>query len=577
MNSKKWLAVGTCVSVMSMFSACSDDETSPITPPDPGLSSSAMIVPGSSDAVPPPGSSAANPTPSSVVAPTSSSAAVPPPVSSSNLEDIILDSNATYMGVSEIMYNAPNKSDLEWVEVYIKGKTSPDIANMQLQQVRLDGAVNFAFPAEPLKKGEYVIVTNNVALFKQTYPNLPAGCRVFGPWDKDPKTGTIAKLVNEGDVVDVKIKGEGDVSAAFSAQPPWPSLANGNGRTLVYRGSGNEADPTSWGPSSVENGNPCSGDDKILDATTVRLNEIKPYDLGVSEGWVELYNYGDAPVDVKGWELESSRKGKKWTVGGANTIVPAKGFLVLESSDAVFGEGLFLSDNGDEVYLYEVVAGAHTGKETSLMLAAGKQSSGVVDLPGGTTAQGAMAAETKGAANSALMAGPIFISEIHYHENEQNREDLEFLELINKGATDVALVESIDNTPQGWKIEGVNMEFKAGDVIPAGGKMVLFDDSLQNYESQLRTRYGIDAAVPIRFYAGKLSNRGETIAVKKPYSKSADGSRWYYQLSDATLYSDRWPDLYTADGKGKSLNRKEFTTMGYSYTVWEAKDPTPGK
>ncbi len=575
MNTKKWLAVGTCVSVMGMFSACSDDE-SPITPPAPGPTSSAVVAPGSSDAVPPASSSVDNPTPSSAVVPTSS-AAGPAPTSSSNPEDTVLNADATYMGVSEIMYNAANGSALEWVEVYIK--SGPDINDMLGNNLRLDGAVSFSFPPGSLKKGQYVIVTNDVNLFKQTYPSLPASCKVYGPWDNDPKTGVVAKLVNEGDVVEVKLKGEGDVSAAFSNEPPWPSLADGKGRTLVYKGSGSEASANSWGPSAIENGNPCVGDDKVLDATTIRLNEIKPYDLGVSDGWVEIYNYGDAPVDVKGWELESKRKDKKWTVGGANTVVPAKGFLVLESSDAVFGEGLYLSDNGDEVYLYEVAAGTRTGKETSLMVAAGKQSSGVVDLPGGTTAQGAMASETKGQANSALKAGPIFISEIHYHENEQDLNDVEFLELVNKGTADVALVESINNTPQGWKIEGVNMEFKAGDVIPAGGKMVLFGDSLSSKEALLRARFSIAESVPIRFYAGKLSNRGETIAIKKPYSFMEKNGikQWFYEISDATLYSDRWPNLYEADGKGKSLNRKDFTTMGYGYAVWEAAAPTPGK
>ena len=574
MNTKKWLAVGTCVSVMGMFSACSDDESSPVNPPVELSSSSVATVPGSSETLPP-SSSVDNPTPSSAIVPTSSSIGAVP-MSSSNFDDS-LDVSITNMGVSEIMYNAPDKSDLEWVEVYIK--KGPDIDNMQLNNLRLDGAVNFAFPAEPLKNGQYVIVTNNVDLFKQTYKNLPAGCRVFGPWDKDPKTGAVAKLVNEGDVVDVKLKGEGDVSAAFSNEPPWPSLADGNGRTLVYKGSGNEADPTSWGASAVANGNPCSGDDKVLDASTVRLNEIKPYVLGTTDGWIELYNYGDAPVDVKGWELEAKLKGKKWTVGGANTVVPAKGYLLLEATEAVFGDGLYLSTNGDEIYLYEVAGGARTGKETSLMLSAGQQSSGVVDVAG-TTAQGAMATETPGAANSALKAGPIFISEIHYHENEQDLNDLEFLELVNKGTAEVALVESINNTPQGWKVEGINMEFAAGDAIPAGGKMVLFGDSLKGKDALLRARYGFDESVLIRYYAGKLSNRGETVAVKKPYSfvTRSDGTKqWYYEISDATLYSDRWPNMGETDGEGKSLNRKEFTTMGYGYTSWEAKDPTPGK
>lgn len=571
MNTKKWLAVGTCASMLGMFSACSDEKKNPVIPDDPESSSSAEVVPNSSGEV--------NPNSSSVTT-ASSSSVTNLMSSSSNPEDTILDSNATYMGVSEIMYNAPGGSVLEWVEVYIKN--GPDLTNMQLSNVRLDGAVSFAFPAESLKKDEYVIVTNDVALFKQTYPSLPAGCRVFGPWGKDPKTNAVAKLVNEGDVVDVKVRGEGDVSAAFSSNPPWPSLADGKGRTLVYKGSGNEADPTSWGASAVENGNPCDGGDKVIDGSTVRLNEIKPYDINATEnkdGWIELYNFGSAPVDVAGWELESKLKGKKWTIGGANTVVPANGYLLLEASATVFGEGLFLSDNGDEIYLYEAAAGVRTGKESSLLISAGKQSSGVVEVAG-SIAQGAMATETPGAANSALKAGPIFISEIHYHENEQDLKDLEFLELVNKGATDVALVESVNNTPQGWKIEGINMEFVSGDVIPAGGKMVLFDDSLKAYEAQLRDRYSIDAAVPIRFYAGKLSNRGETVAVKKPYSyvtKSDGTKQWYYELSDATLYSDRWPNMYAADGKGMSLNRKDFTTMGYGYTAWEVKAPTPGK
>ena len=571
MNTKKWLAVGTCASMLGMFSACSDEKKNPVIPDDPESSSSAEVVPNSSGEV--------NPNSSSVTT-ASSSSVTNLMSSSSNPEDTILDSNATYMGVSEIMYNAPGGSALEWVEVYIKN--GPNLTNMQLSNVRLDGAVSFAFPAESLKKDEYVIVTNDVALFKQTYPSLPAGCRVFGPWGKDPKTNAVAKLVNEGDVVDVKVRGEGDVSAAFSSNPPWPSLADGKGRTLVYKGSGNEADPTSWGASAVENGNPCVGGDKVIDGSTVRLNEIKPYDINATEnkdGWIELYNFGSAPVDVAGWELESKLKGKKWTIGGANTVVPANGYLLLEASATVFGEGLFLSDNGDEIYLYEAAAGVRTGKESSLLISAGKQSSGVVEVAG-SIAQGAMATETPGAANSALKAGPIFISEIHYHENEQDLKDLEFLELVNKGATDVALVESVNNTPQGWKIEGINMEFVSGDVIPAGGKMVLFDDSLKAYEAQLRDRYSIDAAVPIRFYAGKLSNRGETVAVKKPYSyvtKSDGTKQWYYELSDATLYSDRWPNMYAADGKGMSLNRKDFTTMGYGYTAWEVKAPTPGK
>ncbi len=571
MNTKKWLAVGTCVSALGLFSACGDSGENGVTPVDPDPSSSSAIEPGSS-------AGDLQNSSSSTIVPTSSSDISNPASSSSNPEDVIANPDATYMGVSEIMYNAPDGSALEWIEVYIK--SGPDVSDMQLSNLRLDGAVSFSFPSGKLAKGEYVIVTNDVDLFKKTYPT--ASCKVLGPWDKDSKTGSVAKLVNEGDVVDVKISGEGDVSAAFSNQPPWPSLANGKGRSLVYKGSGNEASPSSWGASAVENGNPCVGNDKIIDGVTVRLNEIKPYNLNAEtdkDGWVELYNYGSAPVDVAGWELESKNKGKTWKVGGANTVVPANGFLLLPATADVFGDGLYLSDNGDEIYLFETSAGVRTGKESSLLLSAGKQSSGVVDVTGGATVQGTMATETPGEANSLLKAGPIFISEIHYHEDENNPNDLEFIEIVNKGTESVTLFESVNATSQGWKIEGVNKEFAATDILPAGGKMVLFNDSLSAKEALLRARYDIPEAVQVRFYAGKLSNRGETVAIKKPYAftNKSDGTKqWYYELSDATLYSDRWTGLTDADGKGKSLNRKDFTTMGYESTAWQALTPTPG-
>ena len=47
MNTKKWLAVGTCVTALGLFSACSDDETSPVNAVSEPSSSSA-ITPNSS-------------------------------------------------------------------------------------------------------------------------------------------------------------------------------------------------------------------------------------------------------------------------------------------------------------------------------------------------------------------------------------------------------------------------------------------------------------------------------------------------------------------------------------------------
>ena len=568
MDIKKILLAGSAVTAMVLATSCSSDKSSEPDPSDPTLSSSSEngTIPGSSGDVPVTGSSSSDGNSTQV-----------PGVSSSS----VVDESVTQMAITEIMYNADDGSALEWVEVTIQ--SGPDIASMLASGMRLDGALSFTFPNEPLKKGEYIVVTNDKALFMQTYPDFQG--KLYGPWDNDPKTGAVAKLSNEGDVIDVKLTGEGDVSCSYSMEPPWPSLANGKGRTLVYKG-GNAAQATSWGASKIMNGNPGVGDDEWLTTSNIRLNEIMPTGTG-TDAWVELYNAGAEAVDVTGWIFESKIRKEKLTIKAGT--VPAKGYLVLNATtDFVNSDGepteLIVSDIGGSYYLY----GATEGDESSLLLPSSKLSSGVVDLSDGSTAQGALVAATPGEPNSTLYIGSLVITEINYHPNEDDLNDAEFLELKNVSEVAITPYEKLTSGNRGWKIEGINFEFSATDVIPAGGLVVLFPDSLKAAygEEGMRKRYAIDASVLISFYSGKLSNRGEMIAVKKPYFFQNDvsnplNSQWYYDWSDATLYSDNWSgngiDYKRADGFGYSLQRKDFTTMGYEAAAWTVDKPTPGK
>ncbi|SMP39777.1 lamin tail domain-containing protein [Fibrobacter sp. UWB10] len=568
MDIKKILLAGSAVTAMVLATSCSSDKSSEPDPSDPTLSSSSEngTIPGSSGDVPVTGSSSSDGNSTPV-----------PGVSSSS----VADESVTQMAITEIMYNADDGSALEWVEVTIQ--SGPDIASMLASGMRLDGALSFTFPNEPLKKGEYIVVTNDKALFMQTYPDFQG--KLYGPWDNDPKTGAVAKLSNEGDVIDVKLTGEGDVSCSYSMEPPWPSLANGKGRTLVYKG-GNAAQATSWGASKIMNGNPGVGNDEWLTTSNIRLNEIMPTGTG-TDAWVELYNAGAEAVDVTGWIFESKIRKEKLTIKAGT--VPAKGYLVLNATtDFVNSDGepteLIVSDIGGSYYLY----GATEGDESSLLLPSSKLSSGVVDLSDGSTAQGALVTATPGEPNSTLYIGSLVITEINYHPNEDDLNDAEFLELKNVSEVAITPYEKLTSGNRGWKIEGINFEFSATDVIPAGGLVVLFPDSLKAAygEEGMRKRYAIDASVLISFYSGKLSNRGEMIAVKKPYFFQNDvsnplNSQWYYDWSDATLYSDNWSgngiDYKRADGYGYSLQRKDFTTMGYEAAAWTVDKPTPGK
>lgn len=550
MDIKKSILMGSAVCAMALCGACSDDSSS-----------------GASDETVESSDSSATETSSDGTSSATSSATA---TSSSSVDETV-----TTMAITEIMYNAPDASELEWVEVTIA--SGPDISSMLASNLHLDGAVSFTFPDEALTKGEYIVVTNNVDLFNSTYPDFSG--RLFGPWDIDASTNAVAKLSNEGDVIDVKLTGEGDISAAFSNEPPWPSLANGKGRTLVYKG-GNAAQANSWGASKILKGNPGVGNDEWLETSNVRLNEIMPSGTG-KDAWVELYNAGSDDVDVTGWTFES--KLRKETLTIASGVVPAKGYLVLEAKTG-FDKELVVSPIGGSYYLY----GNTDGDESSLLLPSSELSSGVVDLSDGSTAQGALKEATKGEANAPLYIGSVVINEIHYHPNEQDLNQVEFLELKNTGTESINLYVSLTGASKGWKVEGINFEFASTDVLPAGGLAVLFPDSLKAAlgADKLRTRFSISDDVLIGFYQGKLSNRGEMIAVKKPYYYQEDftnpsASQFYYDWSDATLYSDNWNgagiDYKRADGYGYSLQRKDYTTMGYDASAWIVGEPTPGK
>ncbi|MBO4437305.1 MAG: lamin tail domain-containing protein [Fibrobacter sp.] len=551
MDMKKWLLTGTLISMLGAFSACSDDSSSdPVGPVDSGSSpDSSGNIPGSSGDVP-------------------GSSATPTPKSSSS----IADNAEPQMACSEIMYHAKD-SKLEWIEIYIAG--GMDMDNMQNFFLHLSGAVDYTFPAEPLKKGEYVVVTNDLAAFAAAYPTFSG--RVFGPWDN----ASTVKLINEGDVVNVKVQGEGDVSCAFSNEPPWPSLADGNGRSLVYLG-GNAAQPNSWAASQADGGTPGVGNDTWVAPTKVRINEIKPYAIG-EESWIEVYNAGDQAVDLTGWTLEVKRRNQTLTIKSG--IVPANGYLVLDATIA-FDSELIVAPDGGEFYL----RGPQEGDESSIWVPATKATSGVVDLTDGSTAQGPLATATPGAANSALQVGSVYINEIHYHPASSNTTvPFEFMEIVNGSDAPVTLYNS--SLPKGWKIEGINMEF-ISTTIPAKGLMLLIPEVLEDVDMQafgitkwdadfVRSTYQIPTDVQILTYKGKLSNRGETIAVKEPFASEKDAkdpsiTKYFYVWHDATLYSDDWEGLAEADGFGYSLHRVDVTTMGYEAKAWKVDVPTPG-
>jgi len=129
----------------------------------------------------------------------------------------------------------------------------------------------------------------------------------------------------------------------------------------------------------------------------------------------------------------------------------------------------------------------------------------------------------------------VVISEINYHDvSGDDAED--FLELHNTGQSDIALT--------GWCISGIDFCFTEMTMIASGAFVV----------------------VEARQFAGKLSNKGETLQLRDAIDNIAD---------EVTFSSESpWPK--SADGRGDSLHRVVGGVAADDAAAWVADVPSPG-
>ena len=144
--------------------------------------------------------------------------------------------------INEIMYNAPNGSLEQWVELYNKSAGPVDISGWHFS----DG-IAFTFPASTtLGAGEYALVVWNVASFNALHPGLP---RVFGPF-----SGSLG-----GSSDHVRLRDFNDNIAdevRYYDGGSWPAFAGGGGSSLELRNpSADNNNGAAWAASNeVANG-----------------------------------------------------------------------------------------------------------------------------------------------------------------------------------------------------------------------------------------------------------------------------------------------------------------------------------
>ena len=128
---------------------------------------------------------------------------------------------ATSLVISEIMYNPPEGSNLEYIELRNISSSSP----LVLDGLRFSEGITFSFPVGiTLQPGGYTLVVRNRAAFEAKYgTSLP----IAGEY-------LTSSLDNAGETVALSI----GVSQVLRTVPyddiaPWPTAADGSGASLV--------------------------------------------------------------------------------------------------------------------------------------------------------------------------------------------------------------------------------------------------------------------------------------------------------------------------------------------------------
>ncbi|MCK4589308.1 MAG: lamin tail domain-containing protein [Nanoarchaeota archaeon] len=237
--------------------------------------------------------------------------------------------------INEVMY-APT-SDWggqynEWIELYSENEIN--LSNWKIDGNDFDDII--------IGSGGYVVIARNAVAFQNTY-----GFQVAD--------GNFV-LSNDGDVIELS---NGTKSWLF---PYDNNKANNNGKTLEC--AGGECTGGNWEDSLVLGGTPCEINSKagfIQDYSQVKINEFLPDPIGNDDAdkplgeWVELYNTGKAPIDLRGLVLYDKDDSHELYISDvtttAGTVIPAGSYLVVyRNGDTDFALN---NDGFEEVRFYD--------------------------------------------------------------------------------------------------------------------------------------------------------------------------------------------------------------------------------
>ena len=436
-----------------------------------------------------------------------------------------------------------------------------------------------------LNPDDYLVLTKDKTAFEAHYG---AGLNVH----TDPYTGF---LDNGGE----RIKMEDYTNSTileFEFNDDWYDITDGEGFSLVIQ---NENDPNlsnwdtkfGWRPSAQPGGSPGIEDVSVLPALgSIVINEVLAHS-DTADDWIELHNTTDAEINIGGWFLsdnnndDSNRMKYEIALG---TSIDANSYIVFYENqhfgnlaDPGCNTPFQLSENGETVYLQSGSNGILTGyyeeedfgaSEKDIAFGQYQKSTGSFNFV-------AMSSNTPGAANVYPRVGPIVITEIMYHP--QNNADAEYVEMKNISDFPVTLYDS--ETGVSWRFvddaDDIGIEYHfptASPITIAAGETFLLVKNLTAFTSE----YGaLDSDLKVfEWFDGSLSNGSEKPEIQLPGDVDEFETRYYIRV-DRISYDDAFPWPTEPDGGGHSLTKKtdRLDLYGNDVDNWKTALPTPGQ
>jgi hypothetical protein len=460
-------------------------------------------------------------------------------------------SRRTGLVMSEIMYHPQPRGDglnAEFIEVFNSEPSAADLSGF-----RLSGDVDFTFPANTVIPSLSFLVVAPVPADVQNIYGLSGVLGGFGNLTNSlPNDSGTLRLRNRNGAVLLEVN--------YADDPPWPAAPDGAGHSLVLaRPSLGEGDPRSWAPSVLIGGSPGAFEPANNDPlSAVVINEFLAHTDDLEVDFVEFYNHGNQTVDLSGCILTDDPLTNKFVIP-TNASVPARGFVHFTQTSMSFA----LSAEGETIYLKNPASNRVVDA-----VRFGSQENGVSSgrSPDGANEFHRLAAQTPGAANSAIRLGEIVINEIMYHPISEEADD-QYIELHNRSGSSVTL--------SGWRITGgIGFTLPANAVVAPDGYVVVAENA-----TRLLTNYsGLTTNNTFGNFSGQLSGRGERVALTMPDTiivTNATGNLETNRINitvDEVTYGTggRWPKL--TDGGGSSLELIDHRGNHRLPSNWAASD-----